>query len=230
MLCGPHVPRQTVIDEHRRLKGRLLEFAESSAVPSLGPNVTILSENHNILKAAQRLLSAQGFNISDSSFDSVLHNHHLPCRLEELPAGLLPRGVSSVAFDVGHNPDALAKTLVAYMNRHKGAKPIVVYGCKERKDYQTCLDRIFELGVSAVYAVQAKDTKGVVPAQLIRDSGKQNGQLVELVADGNIGATISQVVNMVERGDIKEQHILVIGSFTLMREAREHFGLQCPKD
>lgn len=229
MLCGPHVPRQVIIDEHRRLKGRVLEFAESSAGSSSGLNSTILGENYNILKSAQRLINAQGFNITNSSFEDVFHNHSLPCRLEELPKQLLPKGVSSVAFDVGHNPDALAKTIKAYIQRHNGAAPVVIYGCKERKDYQSCLDQIFALS-KTVFAVQAKDTKGVVPAETIRSSGQDHGQTVGLVEAGQIAPTIAEVIKQVQTGQIKETHILVIGSFTLMREARTHFGLHCPTD
>lgn len=229
MLCGPHVPRQVIIEEHRRLKGRVLEFAESSAASSSGLNSTILSESYNILKTAQRLINVQGFNITNTSFEDVFHNHSLPCRLEELPKELLPKGVSSVAFDVGHNPDALAKTIKAYIQRHNGAAPVVIYGCKERKDYQSCLDQILSLSTK-VFAVQARDTKGVVQAETIRSSGQAHGQTIGLIAEGRIAPTIAEVIKQVQAEEIKETHILVIGSFTLMREARTHFGLHCPID
>ena len=229
-MAGPHTPKEVVIEEHKRLRGGRLEFAEGSSDPQASFGSRISIENYNILRKAQEMVKDHGFTIKEDSFTRSFEKEHLPCRLEELPTEKLSKGVESVAFDVGHNPDALGKTLAAYLQRHDNKPAVVVYGCKERKDFQACLEKISPK-CQNIFVVQAKNTKGVVEARQIYEGGVAANLPVKRVGDkGDISQTLSEICSEIEHGKLRERHVLVIGSFTLMREAREYFGLHCPTD
>lgn len=221
VLIGPQVPLH-VAKQFCEERGSPLYISQSR-----GKDFT--EENAMLLRNAADILSRDIY-IDPKAVTDVCHNHNLSCRLEPLSAELMARHsrLSSVHFDVGHNPDALVKTLSRYAGMVDLSKTALVYGCKELKDYASCIENMLAVKPAVVYLVQSKAAaykSGIVKAEKIMQEIGKMKKNVECVGNGDIGETLRECV---QREGI--EHVLVIGSFTLMRESREFFGVNDPRD
>lgn len=149
----------------------------------------------------------------------MIKNYHLSCRLEFVKSSdLKDHRLKFACFDVGHNPDAIVKTLRKFSSLVKGKKYAVVYGCKIKKDFISCIETLNQHS-EHVYLVSAAGKSNVVSAQDMTDS--TGTDKVKVVENGNIAATLRAIEH-----DINVDGVLVIGSFTVMREGREYFGVK----
>jgi len=183
---------------------------------------------------AAMILRNQGIKLDYEGIErAVSDKENLPCRLTPLEERSLPPNVSFVYFDVGHNPDAILQTLKRVINMHPTTSVSVVYGCKERKDFLGCVHEMDSLpNIDNMYCVQAKNTPAAVDSQEIYSQSRNSSLLklsVHRVANGDIKSTMAQAVEDA-RGDSRPRGIVVIGSFTVMRESREYFGICDPRD
>ena len=209
VVVGPAVPLHVVrqfTDNFRQSRASSTGFFE---------------ENKQLLSTARSVLSETSrFKIPEAVFEEVCAHHELPCRLERAtPAALkgFPQ-IRSVYFDVGHNPDAIDKTLARYKQLIGGRPFAVVYGCKVKKDYLSCIEHLTRESAK-VYLVQSSLDSAVVAAQEMLSKAPHNPKLTCLQA-GRIDAAMADVL----QGRDGLQDVLVIGSFTLMREARQPLG------
>lgn len=221
VLVGPQVPLHVV-----------KRFAEERHAPVHVSQVRgkdFSEENAALIRKAADILSST-YTIKSQAIEEALSNdHNLPCRLQPLEKRLLapfPR-LESVHFDIGHNPDAVMKTLQKYNQMVDMSKTVIVYGCKILKDFKACVSNILSFSPLSVYLVQSQTTahkSGIVESGLIKHEFKDDEKVIR-VAEGDIAQTLRQVV---AQGNVK--HILVIGSFTLMRESRSFFGIEDLQD
>lgn len=215
-LIGPQVPLEvaTAIAKER----------ESPLYVSK-PGKDFREENANLLREAAKLIRPT-LNITKEAEDEAISKWEAPCRLEPLSSTLLSKfpTLKSVHFDVGHNPDALEKTLARYSRQTDMNKAAIVYGCKPSKDCSTCLDVLSFFAPKLIFAVCSNepDSKAVIPAAEIQALRPKD---VKLIGNGGIEESLAEIVK-----DQTIEHILVIGSFTVMRESRQFFGIQDPRD
>lgn len=216
LLIGPQVPL-SVVEKIARPQNAPVYISKSGK--------DYKEENKNLLLEASRLISPK-FKISKDAEYEAIENKELPCRLEPLSQELLANfpNLKSVHFDVGHNPDALKKTLARYSQIVDMGKTAIVYGCKPLKDGKACLDILASFKPKGIFAVHSKDpeSKAVV---LAHDIQAMAPDLVKMEADGDIFLTMDKICKQ-----RNYSHILAIGSFTLMRESRAFFGIIDPRD
>lgn len=220
VLIGPQVP----LDVARRFcneRNAPLHISEERGND-------FVEENTILLKKAAQLIG-KSLKLTNKAVDEACLNHNLPCRLEPLRDDLLSRHqrLKSVHFDVGHNPDAILKTLASYSRRVTMCRTAIVYGCKILKDYHSCMSVMLSFMPRRVCVVQScypGHKSGIVAAAAIRDAVDHRAD-VHCVNDGSITDTLQHIVNS---EDI--DHVLVIGSFTIMRESRQFFGIDDASD
>ena len=215
VLIGPQVPFSVV----SKIAGE-----RNATIHKSIPGRSFKDENENLLRTAAKLLNPK-LNISPQAEHEAISNWELPCRLEALKSQYLKNTrLKSVHFDVGHNPDAVEKTLELYRTKVDMSKTAIVYGCKPLKDCGSCLDILLMHNPRAVYAVSSKDpnSKAVLTAPQIQALRPDH---VKMEGGGDINETLEKIVS-----DPGVDHVLVIGSFTVMRESRAFFGIADPTD
>ena len=224
-LIGPHVPFN-VASEISKSKGSKLYVSER------GPNNDFSGENKNLMQKAREIISDQ-YKITDSAFEESIENYHAPCRLEFLREDLRSNFplLQFAAFDVGHNPNAIENTLFRFDKLIKGKKYVIVYGSKVAKDYVTSL-RIMSDHSQKIYLVKPHQTtaKTVSAVQMFESARENRISNVEcVVGEGDIKSTLDHIMKSdVSTGSY--DGVLVIGSFTLMRESRSFFGYEDPEE
>ena len=101
VVVGPHAHLQPVIEE-----------AASKSAPlhvvEVGEEADFEEENNAIVRKSVEVLREKGFKIGPDSLEGGLLTRQR-CRMEELPARLLPKWSRGkrVFFDVCHNPNAV---------------------------------------------------------------------------------------------------------------------------
>lgn len=197
-----------------------------------GPNNDFSGENKNLMQKAREIISDQ-YKITDSAFEESIENYHAPCRLEFLREDLRSNFplLQFAAFDVGHNPNAIENTLFRFDKLIKGKKYVIVYGSKVAKDYVTSL-RIMSDHSQKIYLVKPHQTtaKTVSAVQMFESARENRISNVEcVVGEGDIKSTLDHIMKSdVSTGSY--DGVLVIGSFTLMRESRSFFGYEDPEE
>lgn len=221
-LIGPSVPLHVAKDyADRHQSSTLRQLAR-------GPLVNdYTEENNEIVRAAVETLRSH-FKISPSVVDDVLHNYSLPCRTEYLYKQHLSKfpSLSAVVFDVGHNPDGVRNSLEKLKRANKSVEYVVLFGCKQTKDYASSIGLLKDFS-QTIYLVKAKGrSASVSPEDVISKFGSD--QALRVISNGDISLTIHEAIRNVPEG--QKKGILIIGSFSLMREARQFFGIVDPND
>lgn len=221
VLIGPQVPLHVV----RR-------FAEERHAPLYVSQIRgkdFTEENAGLIRKAAEILSST-YTIKNEALEEALSSaHNLPCRLQPLQKKLLAPFpfLESVHFDIGHNPDAVLKTLLKFNQMVDMRKTVIVYGCKVLKDFKTCVSQLLAFSPLAIYLVQPRTPghkSGIIQSDLIKQDFIDIEKVIR-VAEGDIAQTLAHITR---QPDVK--HVLVIGSFTLMRESRRFFGIEDPQD
>jgi len=160
-----------------------------------------------------------------------------PCRLEYVDktqyAHLISgHGPEHVILDVGHNPPALERSLLALKIRHPHTKIRIIYGTSAKKDVYSSLMNIIQYA-SHIHLVQAQHARAMplenlneatnqVKAEITQESGKIFEPIQE---SGNIPKTIKFAFEKCAQGRQKEM-IVIAGSFYIMQEARQYLGIK----
>ena len=219
VLIGPQVPYDVV--------SKIAKENGSPLYQSPPGNSDYRSENAELLKLAAKLIGKK-FKVTPEAFRRAVEECHLPCRYEHLTEDRLAKhkNLKFVIFDVGHNEDAVLKVMQRMRKEYAKEDIIVVYGCKTRKDYASCLTILHD-NSRQIYAVQANHQ----PESSIVNSSEMSGKEGSIrIENGSIKHTLQHIVERIASGEERPAGIIVIGSFTLMREAREYFGIEDPHD
>ncbi|KAM3140503.1 hypothetical protein pb186bvf_007315 [Paramecium bursaria] len=170
--------------------------------------------NNQIVERASNILY-KTYGLSFNSLKQAQHTSPM-CRMEKVPQDQILQLTSKkikIILDVGHNVSAIEQVVLYFQ---KEQPPIVIYGTSSQKDSEASL-KVLKDNSKAIFLVQANHFR----AKKIQNLEN----LGEIIQEGNIYSTIMHVIKQAKDGD----SILIIGSFYIMREAREslmYYGLE----
>ncbi|KRX00973.1 Mur ligase, C-terminal [Pseudocohnilembus persalinus] len=253
-ILGPNAKPYEVFEKVCQQKNSPIYLTEVSQKEKLDYNL----ENNKIVQttiyAIQKHFPNQFNKLQEKHIDLGCQSSQ-PCRLEPLRTDLhenLQQKINKkfdLFFDVGHNPQALEKSLTKLSNDYPNRQIKVVYGTSSAKD---CLDSLGTISkfVQKCYLVQAQHFRAmnISDIKIASDELKlfnQNwqNQVIEPINNGNIKKTFDtlfgletkqneQKLSEIDKSQIIQENdlVLVIGSFFIMRDVREYFGYQDIKD
>ena len=102
-------------------------------------------------------------------------------------------------------------------------KSTQIFGCKQQKDSAEIFEVLQDKGIGKIALVTSKKKHELMlsPKKLLEQGEKYRlPQLVLEDEKGEIAATLAKIICNEPPG----KHIIVMGSFNLMFEAREYFG------
>lgn len=226
VLIGPSV-NQTVVNN-------IAQELNSPVFTSPKSDQDYDHENSLLLGKAREIISNK-FTIPESVFQEVSSSHNLPCRLEDIPKfNIAQTGVKNLEFatlDVGHNPEALSKTLHRFKKLHPNKSFSILYGCKSKKDFVSNLKVLAEYSDN-IHLVKTQEGAGLEPKEILNgvEAEKSLNKKIKLSGQGNVKETLQFVLQQDVQAQQVSQGILIIGSFKFMKEAKEFFGIKVPSD
>ena len=166
---------------------------------------TYLNENRQIASKALELLSAR-FPVTDEALVWGL-NQNPKCRLETYRMN-----GKEIIFDVAHNPDGI-EALFRQLNL--GKKIPMVIGLSIGKEIEACLD-LFCQHASHLYLIQSSHQR-MHKAEKLARYAKEKNVAYSLIFPGQVSL-------------LRDEKLLVSGSFFFMGEVRQAIGIKEPKD
>ncbi len=212
--------------DHTELLGNTLEeiAAEKAGIIKpgvpviLGPTASLIEDTNAIrikdsfshvekenCAIAQKALQLLG--ISEEAAQKALSTR-LPCRREE---------IKGVTLDVAHNPEGIHR----FFKEYQGENLQVICGLSSNKDLAECL-RIIHQHAQQIHLVDAPNGRCASPESL-------KSLLLEQGADESKVHSYRSIAKALDNATQKGKSV-VIGSFFIMNEARQHLGVDALQD
>lgn len=185
-------------------------------------------ENKEIVKVGCNFLRFNHqINIPESNVETAFKNKSIPCRFQRVPDTQKKGFLGEVFLDVGHNPHAVEGVLKRFQTEVDPdlVNLTLVFGCKQQKDSTEIFKTLDGRNVGKVVIVTSKKKRELmVDPKSLLESGKKFQHLNLALEDenGDIGSTLEKLV----KSSLPGKHLIVMGSFNLMFEARAFFGYQ----
>jgi len=166
-------------------------------------------ENSAIAQLALGQLQLRFPNLSEESMAEALKMRP-PCRFEKM---------GNILFDVAHNPDALAHLIASFDYHFPNRRLRVIFGLSKDKDIAGCL---FEVKKRAghIHLVAAASPRSAQPELLAMELKRQG--FAHFTCHTSI---FEGMIDAAEMSILKEEMLLVCGSFFIMAEAKKALGL-----
>jgi len=210
IIIGPHVP---------------LEIIQSIAEEKASPCIQVQSDSA-LFEIQNRQIARAALHYLAPSFPRIFQfiekglEAKQPCRFEIIP-GPLP-----IILDVAHNPDGI-QHLFQMVDHYYPKKPLrLVFGLSKNKDLKSCLKLIASRG-QFFHLVKASNGRGASISDLHEQLSLLGIPSSQILSHDSIHAGVC----LAKERALQQGEILVIcGSFFIMSQVRQAFGIEEPCD
>lgn len=205
VVIGPTVPLSVVVPIVKKLKS----------------SISRIDEFFSDYRAENRALAAKSLNLL--GIDSLLERTKLPpCRFEQH----FYKGNIPVIFDVAHNPAGMEKLTELLEEHYPQQKFNIVIAISKTKDLKGCIEHLLPY-VDCWFPVAAKNGRSFTAVELMEALVKQGVEKNKIQMTESIHQAMTQAL---QSSDLDKTGVLVCGTFFIMTEARQAFGIEEPFD